>query len=52
MPEHAELQTERTEPNEPVDIALEVALEDARDNRVRELIREAQQHRLAAEGDR
>jgi len=37
--------------SEVVDIALEVALEAARDDRVREHIREARQHRIAAEGD-
>jgi len=46
MPEHAEIQTDGTDaPNEPVDVALEIALEAASDNRVREHIREAQQHR-------
>ena len=33
------------EGNEPVDVALAIALESARDDRVRELIREAQQYR-------
>ncbi len=46
MPEHAEIQTDGSaDTNDPVDVALEIALEAARDNRVREHIREAQQHR-------
>ena len=46
MPEHAETSTDRTaETNDPTDVALEIALESARDPRVCELIREALQYR-------
>lgn len=49
MPEHTENTNGCTDgTNDPVDVALEIALESARDNRVRELIREAQQYRECA----
>ena len=46
MPEHAETSIDCTaETNDPTDVALEIALESARDDRVCELIREALQYR-------
>ncbi len=48
MSAHNETSTGCTERNEPVDVALELALEAADDSRVRELIREAQQYRECA----
>jgi len=52
MPEYADETDESIDGiTEVVDIALEVAHEHADDDRVRELVREAQQHRIAAEGD-
>lgn len=33
--------------NDPVDVALEIALETARDDELREIIRRAQQRRVA-----
>lgn len=53
MSDHAETFDGGTdELNEPVDCALEIALECARDSRVREHIRRAQQRRIViTEGD-
>ena len=52
MPDHADKSIGSTdEPNEPVDVALEIALRCARDDRVRELIRESMQHRQRVVAD-
>ncbi len=48
MSAQRETSTRCTARNEPVDVALEIALEAADDTRVRELIREAQQFRECA----
>ena len=46
MPARTEIPDDCTaETNDPTDVALEIALESARADRVRELIRQAQQYR-------